>query len=382
MIAQPQMPAWTDVQNRRQGIPSQRRQARRLPKGRRDGNSETYAVGLPLVSQKALDAFSAEHGALYELFAATTHLEVLLFAPDPITQEYRLKGLVETAPLPQYCELVRSTAQGAARCASSHREMMHRTLRPPQNACQRCHAGLLTIHFPISIDGKRSADLHAVYGLDQEYPRDTLPRLYERVADLGLAEKAVVEAAQSLPTSSRPSPALVSKWLRLFANYLAKSSAALDEARRDHETPVLAKPALADTAICRAIRRHVERRVMLPPVRNNGISSGCSAALIDSVVVFLDRQYHLPLSTRLVAYSLGFAPTYFGKAFKRYAKMSMADHVRRVRLAHAKTLLANPYLRVAEVARQTGFADASYFTRAFRKAFGMTPLQFRKLARQ
>jgi AraC-like DNA-binding protein len=97
------------------------------------------------------------------------------------------------------------------------------------------------------------------------------------------------------------------------------------------------------------------------------------------VAAFLDRHCHLPLSTQQVAWALGFEPSYFAKAFKRHAKESMAQYVKRVRLQRARKLFENPYLSISDVASQTGFSDASYFARVFRRAFDMTPSRYRAL---
>jgi two-component system response regulator YesN len=97
------------------------------------------------------------------------------------------------------------------------------------------------------------------------------------------------------------------------------------------------------------------------------------------VLVFVNHHYHLAFSTQLVAWALGFEPSYFAKAFKRHTKESMAKHLRRVRLHRAKKLLENPYLSVEEIAKQTGFTDPSYFARVFRVVFGISPSQFRQI---
>ena len=40
-------------------------------------------------------------------------------------------------------------------------------------------------------------------------------------------------------------------------------------------------------------------------------------------------------------------------------------------------LLANPNLRIDEIAAQLGYVDSSYFTRVFKKHVGMSPRQYR-----
>jgi transcriptional regulator GlxA family with amidase domain len=44
-----------------------------------------------------------------------------------------------------------------------------------------------------------------------------------------------------------------------------------------------------------------------------------------------------------------------------------------LRLARARELLATTAMNVGAVARATGFADPLYFSRAFRRRFGISP---------
>jgi AraC-like DNA-binding protein/mannose-6-phosphate isomerase-like protein (cupin superfamily) len=52
--------------------------------------------------------------------------------------------------------------------------------------------------------------------------------------------------------------------------------------------------------------------------------------------------------------------------------------LQRLRMERACWLLGSPYLRVHEIAEACGYADENYFTRLFRKTFGMPPGIWRK----
>jgi AraC family transcriptional activator of tynA and feaB len=53
------------------------------------------------------------------------------------------------------------------------------------------------------------------------------------------------------------------------------------------------------------------------------------------------------------------------------------EHLRRLRLGRAATLLADAALPIARVAQSVGFADPTTFTRAFHREFGMLPSEYR-----
>ena len=61
---------------------------------------------------------------------------------------------------------------------------------------------------------------------------------------------------------------------------------------------------------------------------------------------------------------------------------SYGELVDATRRRRACCLLARPGTRVADVAKALGYADASSFSRAFRRWTGMAPREFRRRARQ
>ena len=54
-----------------------------------------------------------------------------------------------------------------------------------------------------------------------------------------------------------------------------------------------------------------------------------------------------------------------------------SEFIRNERLKTAAELLKNPDLTVAEVAYSSGFNDATYFSRSFKKVYGLSPTEFR-----
>jgi AraC-like DNA-binding protein len=59
---------------------------------------------------------------------------------------------------------------------------------------------------------------------------------------------------------------------------------------------------------------------------------------------------------------------------------SFVQELNATRLDRASDMLSDPRadgLPIAEVAYRTGFLDAGYFTRLFRKRFGITPREWR-----
>ncbi len=62
--------------------------------------------------------------------------------------------------------------------------------------------------------------------------------------------------------------------------------------------------------------------------------------------------------------------------------ISLRDHVRAQRLAECRRELAGPHGRartIAVIGRRWGFVDAAHFSKVFKRAYGMTPRDWRGL---
>ncbi len=94
---------------------------------------------------------------------------------------------------------------------------------------------------------------------------------------------------------------------------------------------------------------------------------------------YIQKHSADPLTLEQVSAQAGFSPSYFSTVFKREAGQGFNEYLAAVRLEHAKDLLRESHLPVAEVCRAVGYNDIKHFTRLFSHATGLTPGEFRKL---
>lgn len=83
------------------------------------------------------------------------------------------------------------------------------------------------------------------------------------------------------------------------------------------------------------------------------------------------------VSLRQIADHVHMSKHYFCKIFKQATQVTFSEFVARVRVEDAKKLLADPRLRMAEVADSTGFYSISQFNRMFRRYAGKSPTGYR-----
>ncbi len=80
-----------------------------------------------------------------------------------------------------------------------------------------------------------------------------------------------------------------------------------------------------------------------------------------------------------IAHDLSFHRVYFSRAFKKYYKVSPLEYAKHGRLLKAISLLLHTKSSLASIAYEAGFSDQSHFNRQLKKAVAYTPAQLREL---
>lgn len=78
------------------------------------------------------------------------------------------------------------------------------------------------------------------------------------------------------------------------------------------------------------------------------------------------------------AQALGYGRTNFFKKVKQLTGMSPNDYIKKIRMEEAASLLISTNMTAAEVAFKCGFEDQYYFSKSFKKYYGLPPSQYRK----
>lgn len=108
-----------------------------------------------------------------------------------------------------------------------------------------------------------------------------------------------------------------------------------------------------------------------------GLRASRNQAQLSRVLCFIADRLDRKLPLKMLAGIAGYSPDYFGKLFRRELGVSLSEYILARRLEQAAWELEHTGRTVEEIARNTGFFDASCFIRKFRKYSGMTPLRFR-----
>ncbi len=94
--------------------------------------------------------------------------------------------------------------------------------------------------------------------------------------------------------------------------------------------------------------------------------------------VVVARHYRRELTLTSVAEALSCSPRQLQRAYAQFGDSFSEDLTARRMAAAAELLLEQRSIPVASVARLVGYRQPSYFARAFRRRFGVSPVRFRE----
>lgn len=99
--------------------------------------------------------------------------------------------------------------------------------------------------------------------------------------------------------------------------------------------------------------------------------------MLDALDEYIREHAGEEISNTEIGAIFGYHPFYVSTVIKEKRGITLRQYVIAYRLRLAKSMLRYTTKTVAEIAEETGFTDASYFTKTFKAAIGKTPKEWR-----
>lgn len=96
----------------------------------------------------------------------------------------------------------------------------------------------------------------------------------------------------------------------------------------------------------------------------------------------MERELGEEISIRQLAESVYLSERHFRRLFEKVYGLSPLEYLLELRLTAAGRLLSSETASVTEIAMACGFSDGNYFSRVFRRKYGMPPTAYRALHRK
>lgn len=124
--------------------------------------------------------------------------------------------------------------------------------------------------------------------------------------------------------------------------------------------------------ICAAVFHIVKKRTPSDAAGHDGNTA------VKSCIRYLECHSEQPLTLDMIASHVHLHPNYLCSLFKKYTGETVFQHLHRIRIEKAATLLRDFSVSVSEAADRSGFESVGFFTRKFKEITGLTPSQYKK----
>jgi AraC-like DNA-binding protein len=269
--------------------------------------------------------------------------------------------------LPEFCSLYRANPSGLECCLSCRALMAF-------GACYRgtieysCHGGV-TIIASVVPDTLRD-DVQVVVAscaFSRENREVAWNELRDHAHGLGIDLRRMRGAYDRMPV-------LTDEHRRIATVLVEAAAAALGPAARTGDDAELPIPAPVNPGIDELI----ESALYVAQTQSAGAREPIGGSLlVERIRDLLHRHPEMPFTVKRISAAARVSPNYLSTLFRRATGMNFTDYLLRERVEYSQQLLRDLTLSIEQVAHRSGFGDAGYFTRRFRKATGMTPSQWR-----
>ncbi|AWB43466.1 DNA-binding response regulator [Paenibacillus sp. CAA11] len=108
-----------------------------------------------------------------------------------------------------------------------------------------------------------------------------------------------------------------------------------------------------------------------------------ASQLFAAAIAYIEEHYSDPgLSAEQVSNGVFVDPSYLRRVFRKESGYSIVEHITHIRLKKAKELMLTGNRKLSEVAELVGYSDPNYFSKSFKKRFGMTPTEYEQLKKK
>jgi AraC-like DNA-binding protein/ligand-binding sensor protein len=237
-----------------------------------------------------------------------------------------------------FCRMLAGNRTAGEACWKSEAEIQRRVGETLTAQTIRCFAGMKIVAVPVMVQGRHLATWIGGQVLCRKPTRANFKGVAEQLAKWGMRDELRQIKSAFLGSRVVPGDQLqaMKQLLTLFAQHLG------EYADRLWAVPRASEPL--------SVTRAKE---------------------------FIQARFTEPVNLTQLAEAVHVSPFHFCRVFRAATGLTFTEYVSRLRVERAKTLLADRFVRVSEVAYATGFGSISQFNTVFRRCVGKTPTEYR-----
>lgn len=215
---------------------------------------------------------------------------------------------------------------------------------------------------------------------ESDYPIDIETRLFDSV-EKGSVEKGVAAAGEYFDwmigngTDAIMNTRLKALEFVLWAEHIAYENGGMTYRFSDREDYL---PVCFNTEDLSALKTWFVGKIRQACQNIMNKRAERADSQIEAAVTYINENYKNNISLDDVSRVINISPYYFSKLFKEEVGEGFVEYLTRIRVEKAKDLLINTDMPMKEICLEIGYPDPNYFSRIFKKSFGVTPTEYKE----
>ena len=237
----------------------------------------------------------------------------------------------QPAVMPEFCRLIKSSAEGRKRCLLSDKKLCSRCRNSLESETHKCHAGLVDTAVPILFEDKLFGFVMFGQVKNPSFAKSTYEEIKKLACSLELPADKLYDAYNSLCSFDSEIIDSASKILTAAMYYIYSSGCKLTESE-----------------------------------------------LVTRIDKWITDNIESQISVSIICYEFGISKNKLYSLWKHKFGLTIGEYILEKRMKKAKKLLLDGDLKINEICVKVGIPDYNYFTKVFRKFYGRTPKSYRK----
>lgn len=159
--------------------------------------------------------------------------------------------------------------------------------------------------------------------------------------------------------------------------------ACLETGHEEAQTEILSNLAKMDQhmASFHQLRKQLNNLLLLVSASMREKRSKTDRTPVNRSKVWIKQHLGEPLTIQSIAEQIPMNPTYFCEIFKTHTGETVLGYVKRLRMEEAARLLTETDDKLPYISDKVGYNDVKYFSRQFKRHFGVLPSSFKDIAK-
>jgi AraC-like DNA-binding protein len=113
--------------------------------------------------------------------------------------------------------------------------------------------------------------------------------------------------------------------------------------------------------------------IMLGGICESAYSKQRLSPTLDKILLFIRARLAGAISVHDICTHFNLSRSYLARLFKQYLQMTPTAYINNEKMHYAGELLQNTDMNISEIAEYLGYCDVFYFSRLYKRTFGVPP---------